>query len=80
MWSVHMFYMLRIKFDYGWNMQLCVTLGLLQALLWISWSQLSRHPARCTITLSMLHVHLLVIVQWGGSCTQSTLLAAEAYC
>eukprot|EP00892_Ulva_mutabilis_P007009 jgi/Ulvmu1/4680/UM002_0411.1 len=56
-WLGHMYYMLRIKFDYGWNMQLCVALGLIQAVLWVSWSQISQHPARGLLLTFVLAVN-----------------------
>ena len=31
----HFHYMLNVKFDYGWNMRLCIGLGALQALTWV---------------------------------------------
>lgn len=46
---VHMWSMLTVKFDYGWNMTLCITLGLCQGLAWILWSHLHKHPARCAM-------------------------------
>jgi len=44
--AAHCRYMLLVKFDYGWNMKLCVALGVAQSLLWMvreaSLTQLSR--------------------------------------
>lgn len=44
---VHIRYMLVVKFDYGWNMSICIALGICQGVAWILWSQLRKHPARC---------------------------------
>ena len=33
--AAHCRYMLLVKFDYGWNMKLCVALGVAQSLLWM---------------------------------------------
>lgn len=36
--ATHATYMLCVHFDYGWNMQVLVTLGMTSALLWVTWS------------------------------------------
>lgn len=51
---VHMRYMLTVKFDYGWNMSICITLGICQGVAWILWGQLRRHPARYGTAASTL--------------------------
>ena len=46
-WLQHSHYMLLRKFDYGWNMQLCLALGLCQSVAWVVWAHATGHPARC---------------------------------
>jgi len=45
--AAHVRYMLAVRFDYGWNMQLCVVCGVTSSALWLGWAFSTRHPARC---------------------------------
>ena len=42
----HLRYMLTVKFDYGWNMTVCIACGALTGSMWLVWSLVSSHPAR----------------------------------
>ena len=44
--AVHFHYMLLIRFDYGFNVKLCILVGVLQQVMWCSWALYIRHP--CT--------------------------------
>lgn len=43
----HIAYMLQVKFDYGWNMTLCLAAGITQSVAWVWWCARNCHPARC---------------------------------
>ena len=55
-----------VKFDYGWNMRFCLTLGLANTAAWIVYCQAVRHPHRHTLYrfLALAYVALLLEVQW----------------
>lgn len=53
-WVYHSRHMLIVKFDYGWNMTLCVACGILQSLLWLLWAFITRHSGRYTLLFFML--------------------------
>lgn len=42
----HWLYMTRVVFDYGFNMRVCLTVGVVNAALWLVWVWRTRHPAR----------------------------------
>lgn len=42
----HWLYMTRVVFDYGLNMRVCLTLGVVNAAVWLLWAWRTRHPAR----------------------------------
>ncbi|MCO5563934.1 hypothetical protein L7F22_017586 [Adiantum nelumboides] len=44
--STHILYLNFYNFDLGWNMQVCVTIGILQLLLWTVWAGYVGHPSR----------------------------------
>ncbi|XP_047311039.1 post-GPI attachment to proteins factor 3-like [Impatiens glandulifera] len=44
--TTHILYLNNYQLDYGWNMVVCVTMGVIQLLIWAIWGGLSRHPSR----------------------------------
>ena len=38
--------MLFVKFDYGWNMSVCLAVGVGQMAAVVAWAYVARHPAR----------------------------------
>ena len=44
--AMHFGYMLFVKFDYGFNVKLCILVGVVQQLLWCTWALYIRHPSR----------------------------------
>ncbi|EPS57354.1 hypothetical protein M569_17464 [Genlisea aurea] len=44
--TTHILYLNFFFFDYGWNMKVCVAMGLIQMVLWAVWAGVSRHPSR----------------------------------
>ncbi|KAH6557909.1 hypothetical protein KP509_1Z086800 [Ceratopteris richardii] len=52
--STHILYLNFYDFDYGWNMKVCVTLGILQLLLWLVWAGFTHHPSRSKLLFVVL--------------------------
>nr|GEV42326.1 post-GPI attachment to proteins factor 3 [Tanacetum cinerariifolium] len=44
--TTHILYLNNYKLDYGWNMQVCVAMGVAQLLIWAVWGGVSGHPSR----------------------------------
>ena len=44
--ATHFWYMLFVKFDYGFNVMLCILIGVLQQVMWCSWAVVVRHPSK----------------------------------
>ncbi|XP_034678565.1 post-GPI attachment to proteins factor 3 isoform X1 [Vitis riparia] len=44
--TTHILYLNFYKFDYGWNMKVCVVMGVAQLLIWAIWAGVTRHPSR----------------------------------
>ena len=44
--AAHARYMLFVKFDYGWNMSVCLAVGVGQMAAVVAWAYVARHPAR----------------------------------
>jgi len=45
-YGLHWHRMLTVLFDYGFNVALCVSLGILQSLMWAVWVGRTKHPVR----------------------------------
>lgn len=59
----HMHYMAFVKFDYGYNMSLCIAIGIATAAAWLVWATRSRHPGRWTLYRFMGLVHLAMLLE-----------------
>uniref|UniRef100_A0A251U167 Post-GPI attachment to proteins factor 3 n=2 Tax=Helianthus annuus TaxID=4232 RepID=A0A251U167_HELAN len=44
--TTHILYLNNYKLDYGWNMKVCVAMGVAQLLIWAIWGGVSGHPSR----------------------------------
>lgn len=44
--TTHILYLNFYQLDYGWNMKVCVVMGVTQLLLWAVWAGVTRHPSR----------------------------------
>ncbi|XP_011083635.1 post-GPI attachment to proteins factor 3-like isoform X1 [Sesamum indicum] len=42
----HIFFLNLYRMDYGWNMKVCVIMGIAQLLTWSIWAGVTRHPSR----------------------------------
>lgn len=59
----HMYYMSFVKFDYGYNMKLCIALGISTAVAWLVWVTRTRHPGRWIVYKFMGLVHLAMLLE-----------------
>lgn len=55
--TTHILYLNFYALDYGWNMKVCVVMGIIQLLMWAIWAGMKRHP----------HRYKLWIVVFGGA-------------
>lgn len=44
--TTHILYLNFYELDYGWNMMVCVTMGVGQLLVWTIWAGITHHPSR----------------------------------
>lgn len=44
--TTHVLYLNNFKMDYGWNMKVCIAIGVAQLLIWTIWAGVTRHPSR----------------------------------
>ncbi|XP_060215543.1 uncharacterized protein LOC132642327 [Lycium barbarum] len=47
--TTHILYLNNYQMDYGWNMKVCVTMGVAQLLIWAMWAGMSHHPSKWKI-------------------------------
>jgi hypothetical protein len=59
----HVHYMAFVKFDYGYNMTLCIALGIATAAAWLVWATSTRHPGRWTLYKFMGLIHLAMLLE-----------------
>mmetsp|Transcript_12600 Transcript_12600/g.21327 ORF Transcript_12600/g.21327 Transcript_12600/m.21327 type:complete len:269 (+) Transcript_12600:815-1621(+) len=59
----HMFYMLFVKFDYGWNMTVCLTCGIGQACVWMVWVIYVTHPIRWHFIFFFVGMHGIMLLE-----------------
>lgn len=57
MYFCHIHYMYAVKFDYGYNMKVCIAMGVLQSAAWGGWVLLTRHSARRLVLLYIVLIH-----------------------
>ncbi|KAB2636261.1 post-GPI attachment to proteins factor 3-like [Pyrus ussuriensis x Pyrus communis] len=53
--TTHILYLNFYKLDYGWNMQVCVVMAVVQLLLWAIWAGVTRHPSRLAMLLEIYY-------------------------
>jgi hypothetical protein len=59
----HVYFMAFVKFDYGYNMKVCISVGVLTALGWVVWATYVKHPARKLVYQFMVLVHLAMLLE-----------------
>ncbi|KAH6787888.1 Per1-like family protein, partial [Perilla frutescens var. hirtella] len=55
--TTHILFICNYKMDYGWNMKVCIGMGVAQVLTWSIWAGLTQHPSRWK---------LWIVVMGGG--------------
>ena len=61
--AYHMRYMLLVKFDYGWNVKVCVVMGVVQMAMWVLWCYRTRHPARDVLYTFVVLLHVAMLLE-----------------
>lgn len=61
--STHILYLHMYKLDYGWNMKVCVIMGVAQLLTWAIWAGVSRHPSRWKVWLVVVGGGLAMLLE-----------------
>eukprot|EP00878_Enallax_costatus_P019990 GHUV01021111.1.p1 GENE.GHUV01021111.1~~GHUV01021111.1.p1 ORF type:complete len:370 (+),score=93.09 GHUV01021111.1:245-1354(+) len=59
----HVHYMAFVKFDYGYNMKVCIAVGLLTACAWLTWVTAVQHPGRRILYQFMGLVHAAMLLE-----------------
>ena len=59
----HVCYMAFVKFDYGYNVAVCIAAGALTAALWVAWAAATRHPARARLFQFVGAVHAAMALE-----------------
>jgi hypothetical protein len=59
----HAYHMLAVKFDYGYNVGLCIALGLGQGVAWLAWVTRVRHPGRWRMYQFLGAVHVAMLLE-----------------
>lgn len=59
----HVHYMAFVKFDYGYNMMLCIAVGIATAVAWLVWVTRTRHPGKWTLYKFMGLVHMAMLLE-----------------
>jgi hypothetical protein len=60
----HIYYLAFVKFDYGYNMQVCIAAGVATAAGWLVWATITKHAGRRPLYtfLGLLHLAMLLEV------------------
>ena len=59
----HIYFMAFVKFDYGYNMKVCISIGVLTALAWVVWVTYIKHPGQKLVYQFMVLVHLAMLLE-----------------
>ncbi|KAI3499575.1 hypothetical protein L1887_35378 [Cichorium endivia] len=61
--TTHILYLNNYKLDYGWNMKVCVTMGVAQLLIWAVWGGVSHHPSRLKLWFVIVFGGLAMLLE-----------------
>ncbi|KAG5387069.1 hypothetical protein IGI04_038539, partial [Brassica rapa subsp. trilocularis] len=61
--TTHILYINFYKLDYGWNMIVCVAMGVAQLLLWARWAVVSRHPSNWKLWVVVIASGLAMLLE-----------------
>ncbi|KAL0360613.1 UNVERIFIED_CONTAM: Post-GPI attachment to proteins factor 3 [Sesamum radiatum] len=59
----HIFFLNLYRMDYGWNMKVCVTMGIAQLLTWSIWAGVTRHPSRWKLWIVVVGGGLAMLLE-----------------
>lgn len=61
--TTHILFINFYKLDYGWNMKVCVVMGVCQLLAWTVWAGVSRHPSRFKLWMVVIGGALAMLLE-----------------
>nr|VDD49776.1 unnamed protein product [Brassica oleracea] len=61
--TTHLLYINFYKLDYGWNMIVCVAMGVAQLFLWARWAVVSRHPSNWKLWVVVIASGLAMLLE-----------------
>ncbi|KAF2537882.1 hypothetical protein F2Q68_00021382 [Brassica cretica] len=61
--TTHVLYINFYKLDYGWNMIVCVAMGVAQIFLWARWTAVSRHPSNWKLWVVVIASGLAMLLE-----------------
>ncbi|URD79644.1 Per1-like [Musa troglodytarum] len=61
--TTHILYLNFYEMDYGWNMKVCLVMGVSQILMWVIWGGVTRHPSRFKLWTAMLGCALAMLLE-----------------
>ncbi|XP_059666668.1 uncharacterized protein LOC132312344 [Cornus florida] len=61
--TTHILYLNNYQLDYGWNMKVCVVMGVAQLLIWSIWAGVTRHPSRWKLWLVVVGGGLAMLLE-----------------
>ncbi|XP_019183434.1 PREDICTED: post-GPI attachment to proteins factor 3 [Ipomoea nil] len=61
--TTHILYLNNYKMDYGWNMMVCVAMGVAQLMIWAIWAGMSRHPSRLKLWIVVIGGGLAMLLE-----------------
>ncbi|KAK4353935.1 hypothetical protein RND71_026129 [Anisodus tanguticus] len=74
----HILYLNNYQMDYGWNMKVCVTMGVAQLFIWTMWAGISRHPSKWKIWIVAFGSGLAMLLEIYDFPPYARLLDAHA--
>ncbi|KAH7668550.1 Per1-like protein [Dioscorea alata] len=61
--TTHILYLNFYELDYGWNMKVCLVMGIGQLMIWSLWAGISRHPARLKLWAAVFGCALAMLLE-----------------
>ncbi|KAG1330363.1 putative U11/U12 small nuclear ribonucleoprotein 59 kDa protein-like [Cocos nucifera] len=61
--TTHILYLNFYQLDYGWNMKVCVTMGVATLLVWAIWAGITGHPSRIKLWVNVFGVGLALLLE-----------------
>lgn len=74
----HFHYMLLVKFDYGFNVMVCVVVGVLQQCMWCTWAWRQQHPQKMQLFCFVVLINAALSLELLDFAPLAELLDAHA--